>query len=120
MATHRLPNYLKTHRRRCGLTQRDVAFLLGNGDGAQISRYERHHRIPPLETALLFEAIFKTPVAELFGGLFDSARVEAENRVHELVSRLQEKDAIDVISPKKLLWLTKTPGDGDNQEGIAL
>ena len=64
-----LPNYLRTYRKRTGLSQAEVAFLLGCRGGAKVSRYERHHRRPPLHVALACEAIFRIPVAELFAGL---------------------------------------------------
>ena len=33
MATHKLENYLRTYRKRSGLTQREVAFLVGSRNG---------------------------------------------------------------------------------------
>jgi DNA-binding XRE family transcriptional regulator len=51
----RLENYLRSYRKKSGLTQREVAFLLGWDDGAQISRYEKRERRPPIETALAFK-----------------------------------------------------------------
>jgi transcriptional regulator with XRE-family HTH domain len=60
MASHQLENYLKTYGWKSGLTQREVAFLLGWKNGAQLSRYEKRHTLPPLRTALAYEAIFKT------------------------------------------------------------
>lgn len=107
MAPHRLLNYLKTHRKYSGLTQCDIAFLLGNSDGAQLSRYEKHHRIPPLETALAFEAIFKVPVAELFAGLHDSARSGVERRLHQLALGLRQSCSPDGEVSRKLHWLAE-------------
>src|SRR5437660_10555182 len=69
MTSHRLQNYLRTYRRKSGLTQQEVAFLLGRKNGAQLSRYEKRQHLPPLRTALACEAIFHVPVAELFGGV---------------------------------------------------
>src|SRR5437879_2031593 len=61
MATHKLENYLRTYRKRSGLTQREVAFLVGCRNGAQVSRYEKRRRLPPLRTALACEAAFGVP-----------------------------------------------------------
>jgi transcriptional regulator with XRE-family HTH domain len=110
MTPHRLPNYLKTHRKHSGLTQCDIAFLLGDSDGAQLSRYEKHHRIPSLEIALAFESIFKTPVAELFAGLHDSARSGVERRLHQLASELRESGSPDGKPSRKLHWLAEHHG----------
>ena len=50
-------------------------------------RYEKFDHLPNLETALAYEAIFKTPISELFGGLYQ--KVEAE--VAERTKLLSEK-----------------------------
>ena len=89
MASPRLENYLRTYRKRSGLTQREVAFLLGSRNGAQLSRYEKQRRLPPLRTALAFEAIFKIPLAELFAGLRESVRRETSERIEKLDADVQ-------------------------------
>ena len=66
---HRLPNYLRTHRKRAGLSQDEVAFLLGCRSGAKVSRYERLARRLSLETAFAYEALFGVPARELFAGV---------------------------------------------------
>lgn len=65
MARRKLPNYLRTHRKRAGLLQRELALLLGCKSGAEVSRYERSTRQPTLRTALAYEAVFGTPAREL-------------------------------------------------------
>src|SRR5260370_39220913 len=64
--THkRLDNYLKAYRRQSGLTQSEVAFLLGSENGEQVCRYEKRRALPPIETALDCEAVFGAPISEL-------------------------------------------------------
>ena len=41
-----LPNYLRAHRKATGLSQRDVARLLGGGNGSKVSGYEHFSRTP--------------------------------------------------------------------------
>ncbi|MCE5311430.1 MAG: helix-turn-helix transcriptional regulator [Acidobacteriales bacterium] len=82
-----LTNYLRTYRKRSGLTQDEVAYLLGLVSGSKVSRYELYRRIPNLETALTYEAIFRTPVRELFAGLF----AEVEKKMLKRVGRLGKK-----------------------------
>src|SRR2546426_279460 len=72
MATRRLPNYLRTHRKYSGLSQSEVSFLIRLKDKSELSRYERSLRQPSLRTALACQEVFGTPVSELFGGLNDS------------------------------------------------
>lgn len=108
MATRRLDNYLRTYRRRSGLTQREVAFLLGCETGAQVSRYEKRKRVPPLRTALACEAVFGIPVSELFGGVRQTVGTEIDRRLNQLRSRLESQPARGRdarLLARKLHWL---------------
>jgi transcriptional regulator with XRE-family HTH domain len=91
MTPHRLENYLRSYRKQSGLTQDEVGFLLGRHNGAQVSRYEKRHRLPPLETALACEEIFGVPVSELFAGVRQAVGRDIEKRRVELRARLQTK-----------------------------
>src|SRR5881628_703008 len=88
MASHRLPNYLKTHRKRAGLSQDEVAFLLGCRSGAKVSRYERLARRPSLETAFAYEAVFGVPARELFAGVYEKVEREVVKRARVLAGKL--------------------------------
>lgn len=88
MATHKLDNYLRTYRKRAGLSQNEIAYLLGTRDGNQPSRYERLARVPSLETALAYEAIFQKPVSELFAGVYERAERTAARRARLMKKRL--------------------------------
>jgi transcriptional regulator with XRE-family HTH domain len=108
MRSRRLPNYLRTHRKQSGLSQEEVAFLLGSEDGSQISRYEKRHRLPPLETALACEAIFGIPVSELFAGVREGIAKDIEKRRAELKHRLQVESpegSAALLTAHKLRWI---------------
>lgn len=79
-----LESYLRTHRKRSGLSQDDLAFLLGSASGAKVSRYERRTIQPKLETALAYEAIFRIPTRELFAGLYQKVEIEVVARAQVL------------------------------------
>jgi transcriptional regulator with XRE-family HTH domain len=105
---HRLENYLRTNRKQSGLTQQEVAFLLGCETSAQVSRYEKRRRLPPLETALACEAVFGIPVAELFAGVRQGVGRDIEKRRLELKARLQTRTpnaSSARIIEHKLRWL---------------
>lgn len=109
MTNPRLPNYLRAQRRKSGLSQNEVAFLLGRVNGAQVSRYENHRRLPSVETALACELIFGVPFADLFAGVRDSIGKDVEKRRRELSSQLQAKTSKGSeaqINAHKLRWLT--------------
>jgi transcriptional regulator with XRE-family HTH domain len=92
MATHKLENYLRAFRKRSGLAQRDVAFLLGCENGAQVSRYEKRKRVPPLRTALACAAVFGVPVADLFAGMHEVIGKGIGKRLLGLRSKLQAEN----------------------------
>jgi transcriptional regulator with XRE-family HTH domain len=104
----RLGNYLRSHRRKAGLSQREIGMALGYDDEGPISRHERYHTVPPLMVALGYEVIFRVPVAEIFAGLRDGVEVAIEQRLAELEDRLQQRSARDrqaVAIARKLEWL---------------
>jgi transcriptional regulator with XRE-family HTH domain len=77
---HRLPNYLRTHRKRAGLSQDEVAFLMGCESGAKVSRYEMNRRQLPVETVFAYEAVFGVPARELLAGVYDEAEQTTRKR----------------------------------------
>jgi transcriptional regulator with XRE-family HTH domain len=84
---HKLTNYLRSNRKRLGLSQDEVAFLLGTQSGAKVCRYEKFTREPNLATALACEAIFQKPVRELFAGLYQEVEREVAGRAKVLTHR---------------------------------
>jgi transcriptional regulator with XRE-family HTH domain len=88
--SHRLSNYLATHRTHAGLSQDEVAFLLGGTSGTRVSRYEHSHGLPNLETALAFEAILGVPTRELFAGTFAKVEEATKARAETLAGTIQQ------------------------------
>src|SRR3989442_15572245 len=112
MATHKLENYLRTYRKRSGLSQREVAFLVGCRNGAQVSRYKRRRRLPPRRRALACEAAFGVPVSELFAGLREAAGKAVGERLLALKSKLETNPSQGHearIAAQKLRWLAERP-----------
>ena len=82
-------SYLRTHRKRGGLTQNEMAFLLGCQSGTKISRFERLARRPNLRTALACQVIFGIPAHELFPGVFAEVEKHVSERARLLLDRLR-------------------------------
>ena len=61
--------------------------MKGMERGNKVSRDENYSRIPTLETALAYEAIYGTPVRELFAGLYEQVAQEVSSRVKILSHR---------------------------------
>ena len=85
----KLPSYLRYHRRRWGLTQRELAYLLGLKSGSAISRIERNVVQPSLAIALACQVLFDAPLMELFPGAFSAIESAMVERAGELSDRLQ-------------------------------
>jgi transcriptional regulator with XRE-family HTH domain len=85
-----LPNYLRIHRKQSSLSQEEVAFLLGiKGMDKQnkASRDENYSRVPTLESALAYEAIYGKPIRELFAGLYERIAQEVSSRARITIVR---------------------------------
>lgn len=89
MPRTKLDNYLRSYRRRHGLSQNIVAELLGSQSGTKVSRYERRIRMVPLETALAYEAALGIPVADLFAGKFQEVRTAVKRHARKISRRLE-------------------------------
>lgn len=84
-----LENYIRTLRKRAGLSQEELAFLLGGIEDATVSRHEAFERQPRLRTALLYSAILGVDPRELFAGLYEDEQQEARKRAGELLKTLE-------------------------------
>lgn len=90
--SNKLPNYLRTFRKRSGLSQAEVAFLLGCEHGTKISRYERHQRIPNLKTVLALEMVYNTMSKHLFEGIYHEIAYQVKNRAAILHKEIRKKE----------------------------
>jgi transcriptional regulator with XRE-family HTH domain len=106
----RLHNYLRTHRKKAGLSQRDVAVLLAYSDDVAISRHEQSTTVPPLFAAIAYEIIFKTPVSVLFHGIRDATKSAITERLRKFEEELQTKHGKGAKATRrsqKLAWLAE-------------
>lgn len=115
MASHRLPNYLRTHRKRAGLSQDEVSHIVGASGGPKVSRYERGSRRPSLETALAYEAVFGVPVRELFAGVYDEVERHTQRRAIVLANRLR-RSSTNARTARKLAAMNVVSGSGSSPE----
>jgi transcriptional regulator with XRE-family HTH domain len=99
----RLPNYLRTFRKRAGLSQKDVALLLGCTNESKASRYERFVREPTLVTALACEALFGIPLSELFAGIYDEAYEAVVTRARLLIEQIEKQPRSGLVRRRQFL-----------------
>ena len=99
--TERLPHYLRTHRKRRHLTQREVAILLPETSVSAISRCERFEQLPSLETALAYEVLFGVSVRDLFVGTAQQVELQTKRRAQELFTILRSMHGTTFSTQKR-------------------
>jgi DNA-binding XRE family transcriptional regulator len=105
--SERLGNYIRTYRQRAGLSQRELAKVLGYDDEGPVSRHERLRSLPPLLIAIAYSVIFRIPVSELFAGLSDAVEQTVEGRLSQMEIELRRSpQPSSVIKSRKLDWLS--------------
>jgi DNA-binding XRE family transcriptional regulator len=88
MTSPKLPNYIRTHRKRTHLTQNEVAFLLGSKNSAHVCRHERLEQTPNLHALLAYEILFRTPVRNLFSETHQDVEQKLTHRIRLLLQQL--------------------------------
>lgn len=109
---NKLNNYLRTYRKRAGLSQEELSYLLGAGHESKVSRYEESARQPRLETLLAYEAVFGAPPKELYAGLYEKVEQETKRRAARLVRKLANKKS-SPVNEHKLASLRQIAGLAD-------
>ena len=108
MTTPPLASYLRSHRLKSGMNQRELAELVGIVAQHQVSIDERSAAFPSLMAALSYQAVFCISIAELFPGPYEQIRLNIEERLSDLEKKLQEstvKGRSAQVVARKLEWL---------------
>jgi transcriptional regulator with XRE-family HTH domain len=88
LSHQRLPNYLRTHRRRHAFSQAEIAMLLGAVSGTKVSRYENCTRMPAALTVFACEIVFNQPASELFAGSYAEVLRAVQKRARRMLKQL--------------------------------
>jgi transcriptional regulator with XRE-family HTH domain len=103
--TKPLANNLREHRKKSGLSQREIGSLVGALGACAVSRHERFNSSVSLRTALAYAAIFRVPITELFPGERETVTTKVEKRIDALEESLKHstarKDRLHVL-PRKV------------------
>jgi len=108
----KLENYLKTYRKRSGLSQNEIGYLLGCQNATRVSRYERFKRKPALETALACRAIFGVSVEDLFAGAYQKVERKTSKRAQLLTRKLNRATPTPMATRKLQILKAITSGSG--------
>jgi transcriptional regulator with XRE-family HTH domain len=91
MARRKLDNYLRVVRKRSGVSQRELGFLLGAHQGESVSRYEHGDRLPSFDALVAYEMIFGTRACDLFPNRCEKIEKNVQARVRKLVTKLAKQ-----------------------------
>ena len=100
-----LPTYLRTHRKRSNLSQKEVAFLVAALSGTTTSRHEFGRRLPSLADAFAYEALFGVPASALFPEEYEKARIRVEARAIGLLGKLSRTGKDSAVLRQKIRFL---------------
>src|SRR5271166_5647271 len=110
MTSSSVGTYLRFLRRKSGLTQRELAQILGTVTEGQISRHERSVTPPTLIAAFGYQVVFQEPVSEIFPGLYHTIEAGVVERLEAFESKLGESTAKGhAAAPvaRRLEWLNE-------------
>jgi DNA-binding XRE family transcriptional regulator len=103
-----LGTYLRTHRKHAGLTQGELARIIGYPSAATISNHERLYALPPLMTAIAYEVVFRVPVTEIFAGVAQAMEQLVDFHLTEMEKQLRNeavRGAHAQLVLRKIEWL---------------
>src|SRR5580700_7956418 len=86
-----LASRVRSHRRKAGLSQKDLARIVGLNE-ARVSRHERFGIVPPLFVALGYEVVFGLAVKELYPRFYATVKQGIEERLAAFEAELQQMD----------------------------
>jgi transcriptional regulator with XRE-family HTH domain len=89
MKTRKPVNYLRSYRLRWGLSQGELANLLGWRGAEVVSRIEKKQRPPTLKLVIACFILFGAPAAELFPDISASIDTNVMARVWEMYEKIQ-------------------------------
>jgi DNA-binding XRE family transcriptional regulator len=81
MNSQSVGTYLRFLRKRSGLSQRDLAEIIGTISASDVSRHERSRVLPSILTAFGYQTVFGKTVSDIFPGAFYTVRAVVKDRL---------------------------------------
>lgn len=98
-AANKPRNQLWLARKRLGLGQKQVSYLLNHKTTDQVSRYEKGERLPGLKLLLQLEIIYGVPPRVLYRDYYEQLQAEITERAYPLQT-LSGAYALPLTEPK--------------------
>ena len=112
-------------RRRLGLTQAELAFLVGYQSDSSVSRIENGTRVPHLAELLVLELLFGVPATVFFPQIRDTIGQRVGERARLLLAEIERSAATESprISYKaaqleRVVASVRTPDEVEQSESI--
>ena len=118
MQQPRNANHLRTFRKRSGLSQDEIAEIVGWRGGQALSSHEWGEYELSLRKALALEVLFREPLSRLFPEVHNAVERETESQIGKLERKLQQRSLQGyeaAVNAKKLVWLTQRKLSRPNQ-----
>lgn len=80
---------MRVLRRRLGLTQRELAYLIGYKSDSQISHIENGSRTPQLAEVLMIELVFGVPAVTIFPEIRSAVGDRVSQRIRCIMANLE-------------------------------
>ena len=84
-------NFIKLHRKRNNLSQKELAYLLGFGDNTHVSRVEQGKLEPSLSDVISCEVLFNISASRLFPDLYTLISNTLLQKIDQLQQQLSEE-----------------------------
>lgn len=97
--------YLRTHRRVWGLTQRELASLMGFKNATHVSRIENSKRAPTVESALACQVIFGIPPSAMFPHVYALVEEKVMRNIYRLHLALKNTTSLSGLRKRELFSL---------------
>lgn len=112
--------YLRTHRRVWGLTQPELASLLGLRSASHISRIEHGKYAPKVEVAIACQVIFGIPPSAMFPHVYTLAEEEVVRNIYNFHLALANTNTLSGLRKRELceLVLKRATSKTNPLEGI--
>jgi len=86
---------MRALRRRLGLTQQELAYVMGYEERSHVSHIETGIRMPHLAEVLIIELIFGVPAVMIFPQIRLAVGMRLGHRLRRVVSAIGESDSTD-------------------------
>jgi transcriptional regulator with XRE-family HTH domain len=86
--SRQLKTYLRTARKKVGLTQRELAEILGQQSSTRVSELELGRAIPSIEECVAFTMLFRRSFEELWPQLHFELQARVDANIRRLLERL--------------------------------